>query len=136
MSGRSVATYNDPEFLNITSVSPLMSKCNIKVLYLGGNRNGSFITKEKAMSMAETLRGCPIAGHYIENKEMIMHPSFTKGSKKKDWYYGYMAKNTYWFSCWGDLSYSQEDYKNKNVVRNNYICLIPSKFTPFRVDND
>ena len=69
MSGRSVATYNDPEFLNITSVSPLMSKCNIKVLYLGGNRNGSFITKEKATSMAETLRGCPIAGHYIENKE-------------------------------------------------------------------
>ena len=69
MSGRSVATYNDPEFLNITSVSPLMSKCDIKVLYLGGNRNGSFITKERAMSMAETLRGCPIAGHYVENKE-------------------------------------------------------------------
>ena len=69
MSGRSVATYNDPEFLNITSVSPLMSKCDIKVLYIGKNRNGSFISKERAMAMAETLRGCPIAGHYIKNKE-------------------------------------------------------------------
>lgn len=69
MSGRSVATYNDPEFLNVTSVSPLISKCDIKVLYLGGNRNGSFITKERATAMAESLRGCPIVGHYIENKE-------------------------------------------------------------------
>ena len=69
MSGRSVATYNDPEFLNVTSVSPLISKCDIKVLYLGGNRNGSFISKERATAMAESLRGCPIVGHYIENKE-------------------------------------------------------------------
>ena len=69
MSGRSVATYNDPEFLNVTSISPLVSKCDIKVLYLGGNRNGSFITKERATAMAESLRGCPIVGHYIENKE-------------------------------------------------------------------
>ena len=69
MSGRSVATYNDPEFLNITAISPLVSKCDIKVLYLGGNRNGSFITKERATSMAESLRGCPIVGHYIEEKE-------------------------------------------------------------------
>lgn len=69
MSGRSVATYNDPEFLNVTAISPLVSKCDIKVLYLGGNRNGSFITKERATSMAESLRGCPIVGHYIEDKE-------------------------------------------------------------------
>lgn len=69
MSGRSVATYNDPEFLNVTSISPLVSKCDIKVLYLGGNRNGSFITKERATSMAESLRGCPIVGHYIEEKQ-------------------------------------------------------------------
>ena len=93
---------------------------------------GNFITdiNNNPLSLQE------IREHYIENKEMIMYPSFTKGSKKKDWYYGYMAKNTYWFSCWGDLSYSQEDWKNKNVVRDNYICLIPNKFTPFRVSED
>lgn len=69
MSSRSVATLRDPEFLNITSISPLVSKCEIKVLYVGGNRNRSFISKEVATRMAETLPGCPIVGYYIESKE-------------------------------------------------------------------
>lgn len=69
MSGLSVATIRDPEFVNVTSISPLVSKCNVKVLYLGENRNRSFITKDVALNMAETLRGCPIVGQYIENKE-------------------------------------------------------------------
>ena len=34
--------------INITSISPLVSKCEIKVLYVGENRNRSFITKEVA----------------------------------------------------------------------------------------
>lgn len=66
---RSVATIQSPEFLNITSVSPLISKCEIKVLYVGQNRNHSFITKEVATQMAQTLPGCPIVGYYTENKE-------------------------------------------------------------------
>ena len=66
---RSVATIQSPEFLNITSVSPLISKCEIKVLYVGQKRNHSFITKEVATQMAQTLPGCPIVGYYTENKE-------------------------------------------------------------------
>lgn len=66
---RSVATIQSPEFLNITSVSPLISKCEIKVLYVGQNRNHSFITKEVATQMAQTLPGCPIVGYYTEVKE-------------------------------------------------------------------
>lgn len=65
----SVATLRDPEFVNITSISPLVSKCEIKVLYVGENRNRSFITKEVATEMAQTLPGCPIVGYYIEKKE-------------------------------------------------------------------
>lgn len=67
---RSVATIDAPEFINITQMSnPLISKCEIKVLYIGANRNQSFITKEVATQMAQTLPGCPIVGYYIENKE-------------------------------------------------------------------
>ena len=66
---RSVATIDSPEFVKITSISPLISKCEIKVLYVGANRNRSFITKEVATEMAQTLPGCPIVGYYIENKE-------------------------------------------------------------------
>ena len=66
----SVATIDSPEFINITSMSnPRISKCEVKVLYVGENRNRSYITKEVATEMARTLPGCPIVGYYIENKE-------------------------------------------------------------------
>ena len=65
----SVATIDSPEFINIEGVSPFASKCEVKVLYLGSNRNGSFINKETAIQMAQTLPGCPIVGYYSENQE-------------------------------------------------------------------
>jgi len=46
-----------------------MSKCEIKVFYIGQNRNRSFITKEVATEIGKTLRGAPIVGYYRENKE-------------------------------------------------------------------
>ena len=69
MSGISVATIKSPEFINITSISPLISKCEVKVLYLGENRNRSYITKDVAKEMAQTLPGTPIVGYYSENAE-------------------------------------------------------------------
>lgn len=70
-SNRSISTINSPEFINLqpTDISPLISSCDIKVLYLNGNRNGSFISKEVATDMAKSLRGSPIVGVYHENKE-------------------------------------------------------------------
>ena len=66
----SVATIDSPEFVNVTQMSnPLISKCEIKVLYVGENRNRSYITKEVATEMAQTLPGCPIVGYYIDSKE-------------------------------------------------------------------
>ena len=68
---RSVATIDSPEFINLQplDINPLMSKCEIKVFYVGENRNHSFISKEVAMEMAKTLRGAPIVGYYKEQKE-------------------------------------------------------------------
>ena len=68
---QSVATISSPEFLNLQplDINPLMSKCEIKVLYLGANRNNSFITKEVATEMGKTLRGAPIVGYYKNEKE-------------------------------------------------------------------
>ena len=68
---KSVATINSPEFINLTplDINPLMSACEIKVLYTGENRNRSFITKDVAIDMAKTLRGAPIVGYYKEDKE-------------------------------------------------------------------
>lgn len=68
---KSVATIDNIEFINLTplDVNPLMSKCQIKVFYVGANRNGSYIKKEVAEEMAKTLRGAPIVGYYKQNKE-------------------------------------------------------------------
>ena len=52
-------------------LNPLISKCQIKVCYVGDtpNRNGSIITKEVARDMAKTLPGCPIVGFYNDYTE-------------------------------------------------------------------
>jgi len=71
--------------------------------------------------------------HYISGEKMMMHPAFGKGSSKMDDYYAYMAKNTYWFACWGELSYYQEDYDVENVIRDSYVNLIPSGYEPFHI---
>lgn len=67
MSRMSIATIDKPEFINVTPYNPLISECEIKVLYLGDNRNRSYISKEVATEMANTLPGCPIVGYYKDN---------------------------------------------------------------------
>lgn len=68
---QSVATLDNPEFINLQplDINPLMSKCEIKVLYTGKNRNKSLISKEVATEMAKTLRGAPIVGYYKKDTE-------------------------------------------------------------------
>lgn len=67
----SVPTIDGIQFINLqpSDVSPLMSKCDIKVLYIGQNRNNSFISRETATNMSKTLRGCPVVGWYREEQK-------------------------------------------------------------------
>lgn len=66
-----VSTIDNPEFINLapSDISPLISTCEIKVFYLGHNRNHSYINKETALKMAKTLRGTPIVAAWREDKE-------------------------------------------------------------------
>jgi hypothetical protein len=56
------------EILDIVPVNPLISKCQIKVCYVGDepNRNGSIITKDTARKLANSIPGCPIVGYFNE----------------------------------------------------------------------
>jgi len=63
----SVATIDKPEFINIKPCNPLISECEIKVLYVGENRNKSYISKEIATEMANSLPGNPIVGYFRED---------------------------------------------------------------------
>lgn len=71
LRNRSVATIDSPEFINLVpdAINPGISKCEIKVMYLGKNRNGSFIDKNTAIQMAKSLPATPIVAAYNENKE-------------------------------------------------------------------
>lgn len=59
------------EIINIVPFNPLISKCQIKVCYVGDtpNRNKSIITKDTARKLANSLPGSPIVGHYNPNNK-------------------------------------------------------------------
>lgn len=54
------------EIINVNPINPLISACEIKVLYWGKNRNRSYISKEVATKMANSLPNIPIVGEYLE----------------------------------------------------------------------
>lgn len=102
-----------------------------KWVMLDTDMGGHYITDEQGnlLSLRE------IREHYISGEVMITYPGFEKKNAASRWYYAYMAKNTYWFNCWGELSYYQEDYKKEDVVREHFIDLVPSGFVPFGASN-
>lgn len=56
------------EIVEMNPVNPLISKCQIKICYVGDtpNRNRSIITKDTAKKIAPSIPGCPIVGFYNE----------------------------------------------------------------------
>lgn len=75
-----------------------------------------------------------IRQRYIADEPVCYHPKFDeKGSEKISSHHAYMAKNSYWYSCWETLHYDQEPSAGKDVGR--YIHLVPSGFKPFGVDS-
>lgn len=69
MKHQSIKLETPCEFINVTPINPLISKCQIKVCYVGDepNRNRSIISKETAREMANSLPGSPIVGFYNES---------------------------------------------------------------------
>lgn len=62
----SVPIDNTMEFINATEISPLISKCQVKVCYVGQdpNRNGTVITKKVATEMGKKVPGSPVVGYF------------------------------------------------------------------------
>ena len=128
---KSISTLDSPEFINLQplDVNPLMSSCEIKVLYLGENRNHSFITEEVASDMAKTLRGAPIVGYYRESKE-----DFTDHGEKVIFDdegikfecmtkpYGFVAPDAkVWFQNFGDTDEFGNTVVRKYLMTTGYL---------------
>ena len=69
LKNRSVATIDGPEFIDLKPFNPQISECQIKVMYLGKNRNGSYIDKNTAIQMANSLPGTPIVAVWRKDIE-------------------------------------------------------------------
>lgn len=88
-----------------------------------------YVTDRKGnmLSLAE------IREHFINDKKVVVYHGFDNPSSKISYYHAYMAKNTYWFCCWGDLGFYQEDYKTfpESKLRSRYYALVPEGFETF-----
>jgi len=109
----SIAIDSPIEIIDVSpTVSPLISKVQIKVCYVGDepNRNGSVITKAVAKEMGETLRGCPIVGFYNENTGDFEGHNQSIDIRSGEWYfkdttqpYGFVDLNAkVWFQKFVD----------------------------------
>lgn len=67
----SVPIDNTMEFINATEISPLISKCQVKVCYVGQdpNRNGTVITKKVATEMGKKVPGSPVVGYFDQGSK-------------------------------------------------------------------
>lgn len=128
---QSIATIDAPEFINLQplDINPLMSSCEIKVLYVGQNRNRSFITKEVASEMAKTLRGAPIVGYYKTDKEdfadhgdkiIIDDEGIRFECMTKP--YGFVAPDAkVWFQKFEDKNEFGDTYVREYLMTNGYL---------------
>lgn len=57
------------EIHSLEKVNPLFSKAKIKAFYHGGNRNGSFISKETAEKAISSVYNIPIVGEFLEETD-------------------------------------------------------------------
>lgn len=108
------------EILKLTPLNPLVSKCEIKVCYVGDepNRNNSIITKEVARKLANSLPGSPIVGFYKEekgdfgehDKELVIKDGKVM-FKEKTRPYGFVDLNAkVWFAKYLDDNSVEREY--------------------------
>lgn len=131
LRNRSVATIDSPEFINLApdAINPGISKCEIKVMYLGKNRNGSFIDKNTAIQMANSLPATPIVAAYNESKEdfgdhgEVLH--IEDGEVKfscKTVPYGFVAPDAeVWFQKFDDTNEFGETTTREYMMTTGYL---------------
>lgn len=69
--------------------------------------------------------------YYIDDKPIYYHYGFGEAScDRHKYYYSYMAKNLFWFSCWETLHYGIEPSAVNNPDERE-ISLVPEGYKPF-----
>ena len=124
---KSVRLETPCEFINVQPLNPLISKCQIKVCYVGEqpNRNRSIITKEVARKMANSLPGSPIVGYFNESKgdfeEHNRTASISNGKfeiKDATRPYGFVDLNA---KCWFQKYLDDDAVEREYLVTEGYL---------------
>ncbi len=129
LRNQSVETIAAPQFINIQPYNPLISQCEIKVLYVGENRNGSYITEEVAKNMANSLPGTPIVAAFIKEKndfgdhgEVITIEDGEIKFSCKTQPYGFVAPNAkVWFKDFIDTDRFGNEIERKYLMTEGYL---------------
>lgn len=111
---------------SVTNINPIISRYTVRVMYPGGNRNGSYFSKDTIEKMVQTLGGIPVIGQYSEKDEDFMaHGDLvfrtnsdgsseivTEGTEP----YGFVnLKPNYWWSNHEDKDGVTREYLNVEV---------------------
>jgi len=83
----SVPVEGTAEIIGATEISPLVSRCQVKVFYLDDkpNRNGTVITRDVAEKIGKKLPGSPIVGYYNKDtKDFEQHNKSLEFDPKDD----------------------------------------------------
>lgn len=120
----SVPIEGTAQIIESTQISPLVSRCQVKVLYVDDkpNRNGSVITKDVAEKIGQNLPGSPIVGYYNgDTKDFEEHnKEFDFDDKTKK--YGFIdTTQAYGFVPTDAKIWFQEFQDDDDVVR-LYLC--------------
>lgn len=127
----SVATIDAPEFINLApnAINPGISECEIKLFYIGQNRNGSSIDLDAAKKMANTLPGCPIVGAFREDAAdfgdhgdviKIEDGEITFSCKTRP--YGFVSlEPKVWFQDFEEVDGKGETVVRKYMLTNGYL---------------
>lgn len=103
-----------------------------KWAFIDSDMDGHYCTDQKGTP----LNLLEMRDKYAAGEQMLMYPGFKDATTKHDYYYCYMAKNTYWFSSWETLHYFQEDRADKDFEPGRYVNIVPEGFTPFGRSDD
>ena len=125
---RSVATIDAPKFINLEpdAINPGISRCEIKVFYLGENRNHSYIDKNVAIQMANSLPGTPIVGAYRkdigDHGEVIHIEDGEVTFACKTVPYGFVAPDAeVWFQKFIDTDELGNDIEREYLMTTGYL---------------
>lgn len=127
----SVKTVKPPEFLNLqqSEINPLISSCEIKVLYVGENRNKTSFSKATASKMAKTLRGSMIVGYYKKDKQdfsdhgqVVTIDDSGVHFECKTTPYGFVAPDArVWFQTFNEVDSAGNEIEREYLMTTGYL---------------